>query len=124
MPPCGASRPAGAGRPRRPGDGHVRAGRLREPSRRRGRRRDPPNGGAGGATIVSRPVRIGVSLAAVGVALVVLILSAPQNAGSGGFVALHRFLPVMGIQVQESERPPSAGTFLLLADDRNETEEN
>jgi hypothetical protein len=54
----------------------------------------------------------------------IFTLLAPENGGPGKLVALHRFLPRMGIQVTDAEEPPPSGTYLLPLDRRTSEQED
>lgn len=59
---------------------------------------------------------------AVGV-IAILVVIAPENAGPGTLVALHRFLPRLGAPTRDGPDPPASGTFLLVADARTPPQE-
>ena len=67
-----------------------------------------------------RKRRLVVTLLAVAAAIGILALLAPDSAGSGSFVALHRFLPGVGVPISDAAAPPGAGTFVLPADERSD----
>jgi hypothetical protein len=61
-------------------------------------------------------------LAVVGVTAIYASI-APENAGSGRLIVLHRFLPRVGVRVTDALDPPSTGTFLLVADERSRSQD-
>ena len=62
--------------------------------------------------------RIVATILAIAGAIGILALLAPDSAGSGSLVALHRFLPQVGTPISDASTPPGAGTFVLPADRR------
>ena len=50
-------------------------------------------------------------------------LIAPERAGSGRFVVLHRLLPRLGTNIEDAPDPLPSGTYLLVADDRSARQE-
>jgi hypothetical protein len=68
---------------------------------------------------MSRRTRVVITILGIVVVIAIYVAIAPENAGSGRLIVLHRFLPRVGVGVTDAVDPPSTGTFLLVADERS-----
>jgi len=73
---------------------------------------------------MTRTRRLVLILVAVAAGIAILIASAPEYAGSGRLLILHRFFSRVGVSVSDAATPPSEGTFLLLLDRRDPAQED
>lgn len=72
---------------------------------------------------MSRRTRLILTVLGVVAVIAIYASLAPESVGSGRLVVLHRFLPRVGVRMSDSDDPPIAGTFLLVADDRSRAQD-
>jgi hypothetical protein len=68
---------------------------------------------------MTRRRRAVVWIVGTAAAIGVLVLLAPESAGPGHLVALHRFLTNLGVEVSDGGEPPQQGTYVLPVDRRS-----